>query len=331
MTGEMPMDPAAIAASAAALADAGADYVKQGFFAGGDPDGCILALATVARRTRLVAVLFADQSPDLTLLPALAAAGFAGAMLDTAAKDGRRLLDHLDLPKLRDFVAACRGHGLFAGLAGALEAPDVPRLLVLSPWVLGFRGALCGGAGRAATIDPEASRAIRALIPPEQPDIDARKVDYTLLAARGYAPDPAGDPALHDRIFVTGLILPVRIGAYAREHAAPQRVRFTVAAVVARPARPTADLRDVVSYDLITDAIRLLTADEHIPLAETLAERIAATLLAHPRVVKVVARLEKLDTGAGIVGVEIERSRAASPAAAADLFARDAERGGGRA
>ena len=330
VTGEMAMEPRIVAAAGSALVEAGADYVKQGFFPGGDPAGCICALAACAMRTKLVAVLFADQSPDFRLLPMLAEAGFAGAMLDTAVKDGRRLLDHLDLPRLRDFVAACRTHCLFAGLAGALEAPDVPRLLVLAPWVLGFRGALCGQGGRASAIDPEASRNIRALIPPEQDEVDARKVDYTLLAARGYAPDPTGDPALHDRIFVSELTLPVRIGVYAREHAAPQRVRFSVAAAVARPPRPTADLRDVVSYDLITDAIRMLTADVHIPLVETLAERIAATLLAHPRVVKVTARLEKLDTGAGVVGVEIERSRTAAPAIAAELFARDVERGGGR-
>ena len=44
-------------------------------------------------------------------------------------------------------------------------------------------------------------------------------------------------------------------------------------------------------------------------LVETLAEQIATLLLAHPRVTCVRVRLEKLETGSGIVGVEIERAR----------------------
>jgi dihydroneopterin aldolase len=73
-------------------------------------------------------------------------------------------------------------------------------------------------------------------------------------------------------------------------------------------------MRDVFSYDLITDGIRMLIASGHVALVETLAERIAAMLLAHPRVVKASVRLEKLDTGAGVVGVALERTRANAPA-----------------
>jgi dihydroneopterin aldolase len=58
------------------------------------------------------------------------------------------------------------------------------------------------------------------------------------------------------------------------------------------------------------DAIRMLVDSGHIPLVETLAERIADALLAHLRVVRVAVRVEKLDLGHGVVGVAIERSRA---------------------
>ena len=120
-----------------------------------------------------------------------------------------------------------------------------------------------------------------------------------------------------NRIFVHDLVLPVEIGAYAREHGMPQPVRFSVDAWVAGPMRPAQDLRDVVSYDLISDGIRLLVAAGHVELVETLAERIASLLLAHPRVARVRVRLEKLETGSGIVGVEIERAREATRAALA--------------
>ncbi len=54
-----------------------------------------------------------------------------------------------------------------SGLAGSLEAPDVPRLLPLQPNYLGFRGSLCRGRSRVAEIDPAAVRIIRDLIPRE--------------------------------------------------------------------------------------------------------------------------------------------------------------------
>src|SRR5262245_66618217 len=109
-------------------------------------------------------------------------------MLDTADKRAGRLIDCMDVAALRVFVGACREHALMAGLAGSLEAPDVPRLLLLEPDYLGFRGALCVGRDRTAHIDPASIAIIRELIP-----LDARsaadqgagtRVDYPLPAGR---------------------------------------------------------------------------------------------------------------------------------------------------
>jgi dihydroneopterin aldolase len=328
VTGEMPMQPASVVAAAERMADTGVDYVKQGIFPGGDPAACIRALAPLAERVRLVGVLFADRAPDFSLIFLLAQAGFHAAMLDTADKSDGRLLDHMELPRLRQFVAACRRHNLLPGLAGALEAPDVPRLLVLDPGVLGFRGALCGAAGRNGPIDKEAVQAIRGLIPPEDAEA-GRTVDYRLLAARGYGSDPAADPTRTDRIFVHDFVLPVRIGAYASERDAPQPVRFNVEAAVARPAGKQdcsvpapaeLSMRDVFSYDLIRDGIRMLVDAGHVAFVETLAERIAAIVLAHPRVSKVSVKVEKLDAGPGIVGVAIERTRETATANVGRIF-----------
>ena len=71
---------------------------------------------------------------------------------------------------------------MLAGLAGSLEAPDIPRLLLLSPDILGFRGALCTGLNRTARIDAAAVDVIRALIPADQRgftqnDVRPAKVD----------------------------------------------------------------------------------------------------------------------------------------------------------
>lgn len=318
VAGDLPMQPDILRPAAEAMAATGIAFVKIGLFPGGDPAAAIRALAPLAARARLVAVLFADLAPDFSLLPLLAQAGFKGAMLDTARKGEGRLLDHMPLPALRRFVAACQAQGLLCGLAGALEAPDVPRLLLLQPDVLGFRGALCAN-GRASTLDPARVALIRALIPRDAPPRE-RAAPLHILGARGFVPDP-GSTAHTDRIFVHDLVLPVQIGAYAHEHGVPQTVRFHVDAWVARATRPAQEVRDIVSYDLISDSIRLLVDAGHVQFAETLAEQVASVLLAHRRVVKVRVRLEKLETGSGVVGVEVERTRETMRAAAADLAA----------
>jgi len=166
--GDLPMRPATVADAVARIADLGVDIVKVGLFRGGDRSGCIAALARqAAAGTRIVAVMFADQEPDFTLLEALRDAGFAGAMLDTADKRDGGLRDHLAAPALGAFVRRARDNGLLSGLAGSLRLSDVAPLLELTPDYLGFRGALCA-EGRTSAIDPERVRAVRAAIDPHQ-------------------------------------------------------------------------------------------------------------------------------------------------------------------
>jgi dihydroneopterin aldolase len=87
-------------------------------------------------------------------------------------------------------------------------------------------------------------------------------------------------------------------------------------------------MRDVLSYDIITDGIRLIAAEGHIPLLETLAERIASLVLDHPQVQRVTVKIEKIQIGSGRVGVEITRQRAASVAKVFHLFPTAAGKGG---
>ena len=325
VTGDLPMEPEVIAAAVARTAETGVNYVKVGLFPGPRRRECIRALSPLTRRTKIVGVMFADRGADNDLLELMAASGFAGAMLDTAEKRADRLIDCMDVAALRVFVGACRDHGLMAGLAGSLEPPDVPRLLLLEPDYLGFRGALCAGRDRAARIDPAAIAIIRELIPFDarsaaDGDAVATRVDYRLLAARGYSLDPDAGDAGTDHIFVRDFVLPARIGAYARERGQPQSVRFNVDVKVRRTGHGVEDMRDVFSYDVITDGIRIIVAQEHIAFLETLAERVAASVLGHPRAVSATVRVEKLDVGPGAVGVEIVRDRPADVARVHQLY-----------
>lgn len=165
-TGDLPMISGVLAEAARAKAAAGVDFVKIGFFPGGDRAGSIRALGEVARTgVRLVAVLFADDRPDLATVDRLAEAGFTGAMLDTRDKRAGGLLSHLDNAALETFVAACRRRRLLCGLAGSLRTEDIAPLLSLGADYLGFRGALCGDADRTGALDAGALEKVRGLLP----------------------------------------------------------------------------------------------------------------------------------------------------------------------
>src|SRR5262249_23491558 len=118
VAGELAMEPDRIVRAAAALADAGVDYVKVAPFAAPQRADCIRALSALSRRVKLVGVMFADDGFDAALLPLMAGSGFAGAMLDTARKTGGRLLDHMSIAALGGFIDDCRRHGVMGGLAG---------------------------------------------------------------------------------------------------------------------------------------------------------------------------------------------------------------------
>jgi uncharacterized protein (UPF0264 family) len=162
--GDLPADPEAMLSAATAMAATGIDVVKIGLFGDRDPRPAIAALGGAEdARDRLVAVLMADRDPDFTLLPVLAEHGFRGTMLDTAGKSSGSLTDVLSIARLAEFVTAAHAAGLFAGLAGSLQAVDVAKLQHLGADILGFRGALCV-SGRASGLDVTRISAIRGEI-----------------------------------------------------------------------------------------------------------------------------------------------------------------------
>ena len=308
--GDPPYDEDALLTAVRALAAMGFDYVKLAVDAP-TLDRLGESLGALARDVGLVGMMFADEQPDFGLLAKLAALGFRGAMLDTRDKTRGRLITHLEVVKLNRFSSQCRALNLMSGLAGSLEAPDIPRLLLVRPDILGFRGALCRGRDRQGAIDPAAVVLVRDLIPRERPDPDASpKIDWRLLA-RGIIGGRDQEGEL-DRVFVRDFVVSAEIGAYDFEHAIRQRVVFDVEALVRRAGAPADDMRSIFSYDLILDAIRLVVGRGHVDFVETLAEEVASSLLQHARVRSIRVKVRKLDVIEGEVGIEIRREHASS-------------------
>jgi dihydroneopterin aldolase len=162
--GDLPTHPEELVPAVRNVGATGVHYVKLGLFHSTGIDGLLAALKPLANRYRLIAVLFADRSPRLEIVPELAAAGFAGMMLDTAGKDGRTLLDHADPQSLRRFVDLAHRQGLLCGLAGSLGVEQIAPLAALGPDYLGFRGALCE-QGRTSCLSQAACARVRAAFP----------------------------------------------------------------------------------------------------------------------------------------------------------------------
>jgi FolB domain-containing protein len=311
--------PGEVVDAVAAAAATGVDYIKIGIGPEEAAADCVRALRPHTHKNKLVGVLFADCAPDLDMLSVLAENGFSGAMLDTAKKGAGRLLDHMDISALDRFVDSCRKRGLMTGLAGSLEAPDVPRLLPLQPDYLGFRGSLCQGRTREAAIDAASVKMIRELIPRKALGQGEGPFDWRLFLARGMV-TPDDRFVETDRIFVHDLVLPCAIGAYDFERAKMQDVRFNIDVDIWRVEHEFDDMRGVFSYDLIIDSIKIILGRGHIDLLETLANGIADEILRYPCAVRTSVRVEKLDVVRGTVGIEIKRERTAEEARGAGLL-----------
>ncbi|MDX7953192.1 dihydroneopterin aldolase, partial [Lichenihabitans sp. Uapishka_5] len=210
-------------------------------------------------------------------------------VVDGGAGPGR-LLAGTAIASLEAQRRQARALGLGLAYSGTMEAPDVPRLLAFAPDALVFGDLLRQDGGAAGTIIPERVRTARALV-----------ADATVVPGS----DPGAAATVPDRIFLRDWVVSIPLGAYRHERA-PQRVRFTVEAEVARVSDRAADMRHVVTYDLITDAIARATI-AHVALVETIAEDVASMILAHPRVAGVDVTVEKLDLGPGSLGCRILR------------------------
>jgi len=121
------------------------------------------------------------------------------------------------------------------------------------------------------------------------------------------------DPRLANcrRLFLSGFELDAEIGIHAHELAGPQRMCFDVDLyVLLSHTTPSNDhIDDVIDYDVIRSTIARLVARGRVALQETLADEIAASLLAHAGVrgVRVATAKPDVYPDCDAVGVEVFR------------------------
>lgn len=155
--GDLPMQPELVLNAVTTMAATGVDYVKIGFFPGGNWMETIMELSRLAEgNVVLIAVLFADTQPDFALLSLLKEASFKGVMLDTMDKTKGSLPQVMNKNLIEQFVLQAKKQGLLCGLAGSLKPQDVAGLLACQPDYLGFRGALCEQHNRVGQLRKQA-------------------------------------------------------------------------------------------------------------------------------------------------------------------------------
>ncbi|MDO5705189.1 MAG: dihydroneopterin aldolase [Paracoccus sp. (in: a-proteobacteria)] len=129
-----------------------------------------------------------------------------------------------------------------------------------------------------------------------------------------------------DQIHLRDHIIAVDIGAFQSERGHAQRLRFNLTVDLAQPVAGVDDHVDrILSYDVLTDAVARTLSDQRYNLLETVAEKIAAEVLAHPRAARVQVSVEKLDRVPGALGITISRNAArmdADAPLAADMVLR---------
>ncbi len=111
-----------------------------------------------------------------------------------------------------------------------------------------------------------------------------------------------------DRIHLRDHVVEAEIGAFQSERGRTQRLRFSLSVDLRDPVDARDDHVDrILSYDVLVQAVDAALAEQRFNLVETLAERIAAQVLADPRAARITVTVEKLDRGPGALGITITR------------------------
>ena len=150
--GEQHASLNALIASIEARAKLGVDIIKIAvpkFF--NEPEFLLEITQLTNNGIKIVAVLFADEPIELSLLDKCQQMGVFGALLDTNNKQ-QNLLQVQSQGDLQMFTQKCNLHQLQCGFAGSLRPQDIADLINFNPTFIGFRGGVCENNLRISVI-----------------------------------------------------------------------------------------------------------------------------------------------------------------------------------
>ncbi len=159
--GDFPYLPGSASLAALGAAFAGADIIKVGLKGPQNETEGINLMRNVVRAVKsfnneikVVAAGYADKvrikkSPDFLLIPIIASKSGADiAMLDTYIKDGKSILNFLNIEQLQEFTNRAKKLNLEVALAGNLLKESIPLIRKIAPDIIGVRSIVCEGYDR---------------------------------------------------------------------------------------------------------------------------------------------------------------------------------------
>ena len=109
-----------------------------------------------------------------------------------------------------------------------------------------------------------------------------------------------------EQIFVKDFVHETEIGVYQSEFGKKQRLKFNVFLTIDYLNKNRNDnIEDVISYEIIINAIKKHTSASRLYLLETLASKISETCFEDQRVKKIDIKIEKLDRIKGSLGIRM--------------------------
>ena len=159
--GDFPYLPGSASLAALGAAYAGADIIKVGLrgpkneFEGINlMKNVVKAVKSFNKEIKVVAAGYADkirmqESPHFLSIPTIASRSGANiAMLDTYIKDGKSILDFLNIAQLKEFTDKAKKLGLEVALAGNLMKDSILKIKQVNPDIIGVRSIVCEGYDR---------------------------------------------------------------------------------------------------------------------------------------------------------------------------------------
>lgn len=177
--GDFPYLPGSASLAALGAAVSGADIIKVGLKGPKSKEEGIRLMKQVVRAVKsynhhikIVVAGYADKkrinfSPDILDIPLIAAkSGSEIAMLDTYIKDDKCLFDFLSIEQLIEFKNKAKKLNLDVALAGNLKMDSIPKIIEISPDIVGVRSLVCEGYDRKnGTIQKDLIEKLKKEIP----------------------------------------------------------------------------------------------------------------------------------------------------------------------
>ena len=80
------------------------DFIKIGFFFDNKKISSLKNLKDIANNKKIIAVLFADYNPSISIISEIKKAKFDGILIDTKNKNNGNLTNYLNVNKLKSFI-----------------------------------------------------------------------------------------------------------------------------------------------------------------------------------------------------------------------------------